>query len=522
MPSPPHSIDASDAEPSGPSSPREGSAGLLGVAARLASEGTAFALITVVRAVRPTSGKPGDKAILTERGEWLGWVGGSCAEPTARRAARAALDDGQCRLIHLTNDETDFARSGVEVAAMTCHSGGSLELYVEPHLPQPSLVVFGHSPIAGAVCELGALMKYRVAQVTEVESLPERASFVVVASHGHAEVEVLGWALRSGASYVGLVASQRRWGDVRGKLSTLGLTPEELGRLHAPAGLRIGASGPLEVALSVLSEIVAERRGAAVVAAGEAAPTRAPAPLPMPRALEDATESCCAPRASAPRASAPRPPAEASPSCCDAVTEKKPTFSAVVLAAGLSRRMGAPNKLLLPLRGQPMIRQVLENVLGAPFVEVVVVLGHQASEVGAAIGSLGVRSIVNDDFASGQVSSVRAGLGALEQRTDAVMICLGDQPLLTTADLRDAQAAFARRSHGSILVPMCGDRRGNPVIIDWSSAEETLARGTHFGCRHFMDENPGRVYSWQSHNEHFVRDIDQPSDYQALLVAPPP
>lgn len=518
MSSPPRSVDGSqvgspdlarsEVNPGGPSSRRGGPTELLGIASRLASEGTAFALITVVRAVRPTSGKPGDKAILTERGEWLGWVGGSCAEPTARRAARASLEDGQCRLIHLTNEETDFARSGVEVAAMTCHSGGSLELYVEPHLPQPSLIVFGHSPIARAVSELGALMSYHVTQVTELESLPPRASFVVVASHGQSEVEALSWALGSGATYVGLVASERRWVAVRGKLSARGLGPDQLARLHAPAGLRIGASGPEEVALSVLSEIVAERRGAGVAAAR---PTPAPASAPGPRTLDEATESCCAARA----------PVQSRPSCCEGTEEKKaPTFSAIVLAAGLSRRMGAPNKLLLPLGGEPMIRKVLETVLAAPFVEVVVVLGHQAPEVGAAIAPLGARSIVNEDFASGQVSSVRAGLRALKQRTDAVMICLGDQPLLTSADLRDAQAAFARRSHGSVLVPMYGERRGNPVIIDWSSAEETLARGTHFGCRHFMDENPGRVCSWQSPSDHFVRDIDQPADYQGLLVAP--
>lgn len=512
------STPARSLAPSGPSSRLWGSAELLPVAARLASEGTAFALITVVRAVRPTSGQPGDKAILTESGEWFGWVGGSCAEPTARRAARAALEDGQCRLIHLTNDETDFARSGVEVAAMTCHSGGSLELYVEPHLPQPSLVVFGHSPIARAVCELGAFMKYRVAQVTELGLLPERASFVVVASHGQAEVEVLGWALRSGASYVGLIASQRRWDDVRRRLSDLG--PDQLARLRAPAGLRIRASAPEEVALSVLSEIVAESRGAAVVAASPE-PTADELPAAQTHGREEPIESCCAPRVSAPSTSAPRASGKASPSCCDTRTDKAPTFSAVVLAAGLSRRMGAPNKLLLPVRGQPMIRQVLESVLGASFVEVVVVLGHEAPEVAAAINSLGVRSIVNDDFASGQVSSVRAGLGALKQRTDAVMICLGDQPLLTTADLLDAQSAFARRSHGSVLVPMYGEQRGNPVIVDWPSAQETLARGTHFGCRHFMQEHPDRVYAWQSQNEHFVRDIDQPAEYQALLVAPP-
>lgn len=531
---------------SGTSPPGEGSADLLGVAARLASEGSAFALITVVRAARPTSGKPGDKAILTESGQWLGWVGGSCAEPTARRAARAALEDGECRLIHLTNDESDFSRSGVEVAAMTCHSGGSLELYVEPHLPQPSLVVFGHSPIARAVCRLGALMKYRVTRVNldadpgapeealdaaagsmslvrdlaGLSALGGRVSFVVVASHGQFEIEALGWALTSGARYVGLVASERRWTDVRSRLAGRGLGAEQLARLRAPAGLRIGASGPEEVALSVLSEIVAQRRGAALgVAAQERAHVDGAQVAPRPPASGGAAaapatlESCCGQRAV-------QPSPMGAPGCCAAPAEKKPTFSAIVLAAGFSRRMGAPNKLLLPVGGRAMIQHVLENVLAAGFAEVVVVLGHQAPEVSAAIAPFGARSVVNEDFASGQVSSVRAGLGALRERTDAVMICLADQPLLTAADLSDAQAAFARRSHGSVLVPMYGEQRGNPVIIDWASAEETLSRGTHFGCRQFMDENPSRVCFWQSDNPHFIRDIDEPADYQALLVAP--
>jgi xanthine dehydrogenase accessory factor len=526
----------------------------LAVATRLGHEGVAFALITVVRAVRPTSSKPGDKAILTENGEWLGWVGGSCAEPTARRAAWRSLEDGECRLIHLTNDETDFARSGVEVAAMTCHSGGSLELYVEPHLPPPSLFVFGRSPIARAVRELGAVMKYRVIQVdlgpdvevtpgddvgivpgttvvrqlSELEGLRSRASFVVVASHGHSEEAALTWALGSGAAYVGLVASERRLANVQAKLEERGLGRAELARLHAPAGLRIGASTPEEVALSVLSEIVAERRraelateprgpelatkhrGAAPMAA-RAEPTTGPLPATPPRPGEVA--SCCDVAAPAPAVREPASPS-AEP------RTKRLTFSAVVLAAGLSRRMGAPNKLLLPVLGQPMIRHVLQNVLAADFEEVVVVLGHQAAEVGAAIASLGARTVHNEQFASGQVSSVRAGLGALRERVDAVMICLGDQPLLTTSDIRAEQLAFARRSHGSILVPMFGEQRGNPVAIDWPSAEETMSRGTNFGCRHFMDENPDRVYSWVIDNDHFIRDIDQPADYDALLAQP--
>ncbi len=522
----------------------------------------AFVLITVVRATRPTSGKPGDKAIWTERGEWLGWVGGSCAEPAARRAAHQALADGECRLIHLTNDETDFVRPGVEVAAMTCHSGGSLEIYVEPFLPRPSLVVFGRSPIAGAVRALGALMKYRVVGVdlqpdpgsrsspqhepldavgatanvralTEIAHLPSGQCSVVVASHGHYEVEALDWALRggprSGAGYVGLVTSRQRLADVHERLRARGLGPAELARLRAPAGLLIGATGPEEVALSILAEIVAHHHARTTAAgAGENAPERAmsaaaapsTATATAPRAPASAERSCCAvdepPAAPAPAAATRRA------SCCDVLSEAAaPRFSAIVLCAGLSRRMGAQNKLLLPIAGEPMIRRVLANVLAAGFVEVVAVLGHEADEVRRTIAPLGVRAVYNDRFESGQVSSVRAGLGALEQPVNAVMVCLGDQPLITSADLRVMQAAYAARPHGSILIPVRGEQRGNPVIVDWQSGRDTLERGVNFGCRHFIDEHPERVYRWPAPSEHFIRDVDEPADYRTLLAEAP-
>jgi CTP:molybdopterin cytidylyltransferase MocA/xanthine/CO dehydrogenase XdhC/CoxF family maturation factor len=551
---------------------------------RLSSEGVAFVLITVVRATRPTSGKPGDKAILTERGEWLGWVGGSCAEPSARRAATRALSDGQCRLIHLTNDETDLVRAGVEVSRMTCHSGGSLEIYVEPHLPRPTLVVFGRSPIASAVCELGVLMKYRVVatdlqaddagrdagvfddelaepsrgiervrDIASLDALTGAQRYVVVASHGRFEVEALEWAFRSGAIYVGLVTSQRRLPSVLERLGERGFGPEQLATLHAPAGLSIGAVQPEEVALSVLSQIVAERvvqkdravlreeaRGV-VLASAPATSTVAPASV-APASVTPATVvgRAVAPAASDARSPAGAPAGRSAParrrSCCDVDDDVPATgsavtvpstvdvaapplrFSAVVLAAGLSRRMGARNKLLLPMQGKPMIRRVVEGVLAAGFVEVVVVLGHQADEVSRALEPLAVKRAHNARFESGQVSSVRAGLGALEQSVDAVVVCLGDQPLLGPADLSALQVAYRERPHGSILVPVRGERRGNPVIIDWHSARETLERGTNFGCRHFIDENPDRVYRWPAPSDHFVRDVDEPADYESLLA----
>jgi CTP:molybdopterin cytidylyltransferase MocA/xanthine/CO dehydrogenase XdhC/CoxF family maturation factor len=562
---------------------------LFSVAARLTSEGVGFALITVVRATRPTSGKPGDKAILTERGEWLGWVGGRCAEPTARRAAVSALADGVCRLIHLTNDETDVVRPGVEVAAMTCHSGGSLEIYVEPHLQQPSLVVFGRSPIARAVRELGTLMRYRVVaadlqpeavrpgglrpealqsgpgdaerdepedpiprvrELSALDALPGRRRFVVVASHGHFEVEALEWALRGRADYVGLVTSQRRLPDVLERLRERGLGSDHLAPLRAPAGLTIGATGPEEVALSVLAEIVAQRRAREqpvapathAATASMSSPPREPPVHEAPPPASSAPSVAAAPPEPRPEPARPVPPRQRR-SCCDvdddvpaAVTPataataaepvraapRAPRFSAIVLAAGLSRRMGTQNKLLLPMGGQPMIRRVVENVLAAGFIEVVVVLGHEADDVRRALGSLPVRQVHNDRFESGQVSSVRAGLGALEQPVDAVMVCLGDQPLLATDDLIAAQAAYAEHAVGSILVPVRGEQRGNPVIVDWQSARDTLERGVNFGCRHFMDENPERVYRWPAPSDHFVRDVDEPGDYQTLLAGASP
>jgi xanthine dehydrogenase accessory factor len=500
-------------------------------AAQLTREGVAFVLMTVVRAVAPTSAKPGDKAILTERGEWLGWIGGSCAEPSARRAARAAFADGQSRLLHLTNDEAHLARPGVELAAMSCYSGGSLEIYVEPHLHQPALVVFGHSPAAEALCRLGQAMDYRVTHVdlrpgpdassfaenslrrlAELPEPPSASTYAVVSSHGHCEVEALEWALRRELAYVGLITSRRRWPDVLARLEQRGLGAQAA-RVHAPAGLELGAARPEEVALSVLSQIVADRRGGgALRSEGTARPARAPAQAAVPAAepasccaVAAADVGCCAASVAGSASAAPQAGA------------REPRFAAVVLAAGLSRRMGAPNKLLLALGGEPLIARTVRTVLHTGFDQIVVVLGHQAQLVESALQPLGVRCVLNRDFEAGQASSVRAGLAALVPPVDAVMLCLGDQPLLEVSDLGALKRAFRERPLGSIVVPMWGDSRGNPVVIDWSSAEQTLQRGEHYGCRNFLDEHPERVYRWPAPNEHFVRDVDLPGDYQALI-----
>jgi molybdenum cofactor cytidylyltransferase len=206
-------------------------------------------------------------------------------------------------------------------------------------------------------------------------------------------------------------------------------------------------------------------------------------------------------------------------------------FSAILLAAGLSRRMGGPNKLLLPVAGQPLVARSLDTLLASGVVEAVVVLGHEAERVRSALAPLAAsgvaRFVTNHEYETGQVSSVRAGLSSLYssargpgaprgEAVDGVMICLADQPALTASDLIEVQRAFAARPRGDFLVPIYDGQRGNPVVLAWPALREVLEQGTNLGCRHFMDRHDERVYRWQAPNDHVLKDLDQPADYVAL------
>lgn len=248
----------------------------------LIRDGVPFATATVVRAERPTSGKPGDKAIVTLDGVMHGWIGGSCAQPTVVREARRAIADDRARLIRLSPDpEREPPADGVEICRMTCYSGGTLDVYIEPQPPRPRLVVVGHLPTARALVHLGKAMHYRVTAVTppgeeaamahadavetDLGSLENHASpltYVVVATHGNEDEEATARALASGAPYVALVASPKRADKIRRYLRLCGHDDDHLGRLRAPAGLDIGARRGDEIALSIMAEIVQHRRAA--------------------------------------------------------------------------------------------------------------------------------------------------------------------------------------------------------------------------------------------------------------------
>jgi len=260
----------------------------------------------VVAVQRPTSARPGARGVIHPDGSIEGWVGGSCAQPIVIREALRSLADGQPRLLRLSRTPPSDSRRGDGIIeyVMTCHSGGTLEIYVEPQLPSPALWVVGATPIAQALTALGAAMGHRVSvvdPVAEPTAFPDaqrvvaQAGFaglagdrdpsIVVATQGSWDEEALLAALALDARYVGLVASPTRVAAVRAWLREEGVPEERIAALRAPAGLDLGAVTPEEIAVSILAELVQVRRGRApyvaapgpaTLAGAEAVPAGAP------------------------------------------------------------------------------------------------------------------------------------------------------------------------------------------------------------------------------------------------------
>jgi len=247
----------------------------------LREQGQSFVLATVVRVEKPTSARPGAQAIITEDGQLTGWIGGSCAEPTVKLEAALVLQEGTPRLLRLCPPEKMGinTQEGVKEVKLTCMSGGTLEIYLEPHLPRPHLLVIGHHPIVESLTVLGKALDYSVTvmgldisgdrfpaadQVIDALDFSRTAvhpeTYIVVASHGNYDEPALEMALPSQAAYIALVASRKRSESVRTYLAGSGLSEQHLARLKYPAGLDIGAATPQEIALSILAEIVQLRR----------------------------------------------------------------------------------------------------------------------------------------------------------------------------------------------------------------------------------------------------------------------
>jgi xanthine dehydrogenase accessory factor len=224
----------------------------------LRAERAGFVVATVVRAQRPSSARAGDAALVLGDGAIEGFVGGACAEQSVRLHALRALETGEALLLRIVPGDDDApASEGSVTVENPCLSGGSLEIFLEPVLPPPRVVVVGPSPVAAELERLGAGLGLAV----DAAGGPAAGDLAcVVASHGHDELEPLRGALEAGVPYVGLVASATRGAAVAGELRDAGV---DVTRLETPAGLDLGARTPAEIALAVLARVVAVRRSSA-------------------------------------------------------------------------------------------------------------------------------------------------------------------------------------------------------------------------------------------------------------------
>jgi xanthine dehydrogenase accessory factor len=226
---------------------------------RLEAAREPFVQATVVRAAAPTSVKPGDAALVLSDGTIEGFVGGVCAQASVRLHAARALETGETLLLRLVPGEGSaaeddpIAQDGVVVVNNPCLSGGALEIFLEPRVPAPRVVVLGETPVAAALVDIGP----RVGLAVESGEPAGADLALVVASHGRDEERALERGLREGVPYVGLVASRRRGAAV---LAALDVDDDLRARVRTPAGLDIGAYTAEEIALSILAEIVAVRR----------------------------------------------------------------------------------------------------------------------------------------------------------------------------------------------------------------------------------------------------------------------
>jgi xanthine dehydrogenase accessory factor len=250
--------------------------GIMQQATELARRGDPFALATVVWRQGPSSSQQGAKALITADGELQGWIGGACAEPTVIRAAREVIQSGTARLLLLGapdqfgyQPEAGELPEGMTFVPIACQSEGALEVYIEPVLPVPHLVVVGESPMASTLAGLGRALGWQADLIAGPDftaaDVTER-SLVVVATQGHDDEGVLERAVAARPAYLGLVGSRKRGEAVLGYLADRGADADALARVQVPAGLDLGPTTHQEIAVAILAELVRLRAASAVPA----------------------------------------------------------------------------------------------------------------------------------------------------------------------------------------------------------------------------------------------------------------
>lgn len=242
-------------------------------------QGEEFAVAQVIWREAPSSGKPGDKAIILKDGSLIGWIGGGCVRGIAVKEAQEAIKENKSRLVRIDPNADNNENGSHKTYRMTCHSGDTMELFIEPVTPNPQLIIVGKSNIARALSKMAIAANFRVnvlAKNADKGMFPnvkgihdvvnftkvkiDRNTFIVVSTQGEDDEESVKLAMETNSNYVGFIASQRKSGKIKEYLTQVGITSDRIETLRTPVGVDINAKLPEEIAISILAEIIQEFR----------------------------------------------------------------------------------------------------------------------------------------------------------------------------------------------------------------------------------------------------------------------
>lgn len=238
----------------------------------------ALVLATVIQAIPPTSGKVGNKALVSAEKIVEGWIGGGCSQSAVIRVAEQVLRSAKPCVIRVGPDQDWSEQESVIDFTSGCLSGGTLLIFVEPLFRNPTLSILGNSPVAQSLSVLAQNLGFSVTVVSpdiepdsvaddvnlSIEFTDLDADFVVIATQGRHDRAALNAAIESSANYIAMIASKKKFIGLTERLANAGVSSRNLERIRNPAGIDISAVTPQEIALSILAELVQERRNAAV------------------------------------------------------------------------------------------------------------------------------------------------------------------------------------------------------------------------------------------------------------------
>jgi xanthine dehydrogenase accessory factor len=239
------------------------------------AKGSNFAIAQVVDRIAPSSGKVGDKALILETGELIGWIGGGCVRGIVIKEALDVIKSKRYRRVRISPEGGTRSTANFKEYVMSCQSKGTLEIMIEPVIPQPELIVVGKSNIARKLVQMASAADFRVAVMAtdaDVQMFPTAHSvsdnvdfsgfkiltntYIIVTTQGEDDELSVRKALETSVNYVGFVASAKKSDDIKAYLTDAGISEARIANLRSPVGLDINAKLASEVAISILAEVI--------------------------------------------------------------------------------------------------------------------------------------------------------------------------------------------------------------------------------------------------------------------------